>query len=157
MAGDAWRKSSPELVERFEAATAGIDGLERRQMFGYPAGFVGGNMVTGLHQESWIVRLPEEERTPRLDAGWTTFEPMAGRPMREYLDPPRRDRDRPGRGTRDGGAGRRLRAHAAAQGAEAAEDDLARPVTLERHRVGARWPRSRAAADARTYCVVRRL
>jgi TfoX/Sxy family transcriptional regulator of competence genes len=85
MAGDAWRKSSPELVERFEAATAGIDGLERRQMFGYPAGFVGGNMVTGLHQESWIVRLPEAERTPRLDAGWRPFEPMAGRPMREYL------------------------------------------------------------------------
>jgi TfoX/Sxy family transcriptional regulator of competence genes len=85
MAGDAWRKSSHELVERFEAATAGIDGLERRQMFGYPAGFVGGNMVTGLHQESWIVRLPDAERTPRLAAGWTTFEPMAGRPMREYL------------------------------------------------------------------------
>ena len=85
MAGEAWRKAPPELVERFEAATAGIEGLERRQMFGYPAGFVGGNMVTGLHQESWIVRLAEDERSPRQADGWTTFEPMAGRPMREYL------------------------------------------------------------------------
>ena len=85
MAGDAWRKSPPELVARFEAATAGIDGLERRQMFGYPAAFVGGNLATSLHQDSWIVRLPEEERTPRVEAGWATFAPMAGRPMREYL------------------------------------------------------------------------
>ena len=85
MTGDAWRKSPPELVERFEAATAGIEGLERRQMFGYPAGFIGDNMVTGLHRESWIVRLSEDERTPRMAAGWTTFEPMKGRPMRAYL------------------------------------------------------------------------
>lgn len=82
---DPWRKSSADLVERFGAAVAGIDGLETRKMFGYPAGFIGGNMVTGLHQESWIVRLPEDVRAERLDAGWATFEPMAGRPMREYL------------------------------------------------------------------------
>ncbi len=86
MANDSpWRKAPPELVERFEAAVVGIKGLEMRKMFGYPAGFVGGNMVTGLHQESWIVRLPDEARHERLDAGWPTFEPMPGRPMREYV------------------------------------------------------------------------
>lgn len=85
MASDAWRKSPDELKERFAAAVAGIEGLEVRQMFGYPAGFIGGNMATGLHQESWIVRLPDDERLDRLDAGWSTFEPMAGRPMREYV------------------------------------------------------------------------
>jgi TfoX/Sxy family transcriptional regulator of competence genes len=85
MSQDPWRKSSPDLVERFGGAVAGIEGLETRKMFGYPAGFIGGNMVSGLHQESWIVRLPEEVRRERLEAGWTTFEPMAGRPMREYL------------------------------------------------------------------------
>jgi TfoX/Sxy family transcriptional regulator of competence genes len=82
---DPWQKSSADLIERFGAAVAGIDGLETRKMFGYPAGFIGGNMATGLHQESWIVRLPEDLRAERLDAGWSTFEPMAGRPMREYL------------------------------------------------------------------------
>jgi TfoX/Sxy family transcriptional regulator of competence genes len=81
----AWRKASPELVERFEAAVAGIEGLEQRQMFGYPAAFVGGNMVSGLHQESWIVRLGEDERSSLADQGWQTFSPMPGRPMREYL------------------------------------------------------------------------
>lgn len=85
MATGSWRKAPEDLVERFGAAVAGIEGLETRKMFGYPAGFIGGNMVTGLHQESWIVRLPEEARRERLDAGWSTFEPMAGRPMREYL------------------------------------------------------------------------
>jgi TfoX/Sxy family transcriptional regulator of competence genes len=85
MASDPWRKSPEELQERFAAAVAGIEGLEQRKMFGYPAGFIGGNMTTGLHQESWIVRLPADERTRLLDKGWSTFEPMAGRPMREYL------------------------------------------------------------------------
>jgi TfoX/Sxy family transcriptional regulator of competence genes len=81
----AWRKAPAELRERFEAAVAGIEGLEQRMMFGYPAGFIRGNMTTGLHQESWIVRLDEAARAERLEAGWATFEPMAGRPMREYL------------------------------------------------------------------------
>jgi TfoX/Sxy family transcriptional regulator of competence genes len=85
MASDPWRKSPEALQERFAAAVAGIEGLEQRKMFGYPAGFIGGNMTTGLHQESWIVRLPADERTRLLDEGWSTFEPMAGRPMREYV------------------------------------------------------------------------
>jgi TfoX/Sxy family transcriptional regulator of competence genes len=91
----AWRKAPADLVERFGAAVAGIDGLETRKMFGYPAGFIGGNMVTGLHQDSWIVRLPEAARQERLDAGWTIFEPMAGRPMREYVALPTEVADDP--------------------------------------------------------------
>ena len=64
---------------------AGVDGLEQRQMFGYPAGFIGGNLTTSLHQASWIVRLPDTELQERLDAGWSAFEPMPGRPMRGYV------------------------------------------------------------------------
>jgi TfoX/Sxy family transcriptional regulator of competence genes len=85
MPSDAWRKSPEDLQERFREAVAGIDGLDERKMFGYPAGFIGGNMTTGLHQDAWIVRLPEEVREAQLAAGWSTFEPMPGRPMREYL------------------------------------------------------------------------
>src|SRR5688500_18590831 len=85
MSSGPWRKAPAGLVERFEAAVAGIEGLEKRQMFGYPAAFIGGNMTAGLHQESFLVRLPEAERTERLAAGWSVFEPMPGRPMREYL------------------------------------------------------------------------
>ena len=85
MNADAWRRSPEELIERFAEAVAGVEGLEQRKMFGYPAAFVDGNMTTGLHQDSWIVRLPEDVRRERLEAGWSTFEPMAGRPMREYV------------------------------------------------------------------------
>lgn len=91
-----WTKSPEDLVERFGAAVAGIEGLERRQMFGYPTAFIGGNMVTGLHQESWIVRLPDDQRAERLAVGWSTFEPMAGRPMREYVSMPPSITDDPG-------------------------------------------------------------
>ncbi len=95
MSSGAWRKAPAELVERFEAAVAGIEGLEKRQMFGYPAAFIGGNMTAGLHQESFLVRLPAAERTERLAAGWSTFEPMPGRPMREYLALPAEIADDP--------------------------------------------------------------
>ena len=82
---EPWRKARPEMVEHFHEAVAGIDGLEVRKMFGYPAGFIGGNMVAGLHQDSIMVRLPDDERQARLDDGWSLFEPMPGRPMREYV------------------------------------------------------------------------
>ena len=85
MAKEPWRRSSPEMVERFSAGVAGIEGLEQRQMFGYPAAFIGGNLTTSLHRESWIVRLATEERAEQQARGWQTFAPMAGRPMREYL------------------------------------------------------------------------
>lgn len=85
MAGDPWRKASPDDVEHFHESVAGIDGLEVRKMFGFPAAFLGGNMVAGLHQDTVMVRLPEEERQARLENGWSLFEPMPGRPMREYV------------------------------------------------------------------------
>lgn len=83
-----WRKATAEDIERFQAATVGVDGLESRKMFGYPAVFIGGNLVAGLYQDMVMVRLPEAERQERLDAGWAPFEPMPGRPMREYVTLP---------------------------------------------------------------------
>ena len=80
-----WKKPEPELMDRFSEAIAGIEGVEPRKMFGFPAAFVGGNMAAGLHQDTFMVRLPEAERAERLAAGWSLFEPMPGRPMREYV------------------------------------------------------------------------
>jgi TfoX/Sxy family transcriptional regulator of competence genes len=85
---DPWRKSQQDLVDRFHEAVAGIEGVEVRKMFGFPAAFVGGNMTAGLHQETFMVRLSESDRAERLAEGWTTFEPMPGRPMREYVTLP---------------------------------------------------------------------
>jgi TfoX/Sxy family transcriptional regulator of competence genes len=80
-----WTKSPPELVEVFEAVFPGPPAVAR-QMFGYPAGFVNGNMFMGLHQHNMVLRLPEGPRAELLAMeGAATFEPMAGRPMREYV------------------------------------------------------------------------
>src|SRR5262245_38741897 len=82
----AWRKSPPELIETFHAALPPDPKAERRQMCGYPASFVNGNMWTGLHQENMILRLGEPARSELLAVpGAAVFEPMKGRPMKEYV------------------------------------------------------------------------
>lgn len=85
MSSGPWRKPQDDQVERFHEAVAGIEGVEVRKMFGFPAAFIGGNMTAGLHQESVMVRLPDDEREARLADGWALFEPMPGRPMKEYV------------------------------------------------------------------------
>jgi TfoX/Sxy family transcriptional regulator of competence genes len=84
-----WRKSPEELVNTFLAALPEDARVERRKMFGYPCAFVNGNMFTGLHQESLIVRLAEEDRQRLVEKqGARIFEPMPGRPMKEYVSLP---------------------------------------------------------------------
>ena len=81
-----WSKSPPELVARFEATMSTVPGTSVRKMFGYPAAFAAnGHMFTGLHQDRWVVRLPDDARAELAAAGGTPFEPMPGRPMRDYL------------------------------------------------------------------------
>jgi TfoX/Sxy family transcriptional regulator of competence genes len=79
-----WEKSSEALVTTFHAALPDDPRVERRQMFGYPCAFVNGNMFSGLHQSSMVLRLDEPRREDLLARGARTFEPM-GRPMREYV------------------------------------------------------------------------
>jgi TfoX/Sxy family transcriptional regulator of competence genes len=84
-----WHKSPSSLVALFDAVLPDDPRVERRQMFGYPCAFVNGNMFTGLHQESLIVRLDEADRARmKSDHQASVFEPMPGRPMREYISLP---------------------------------------------------------------------
>ena len=79
------KKSPPELIEVFLGALPRDERVERRQMFGFPAAFVGGNMFAGLFEEHVIVRLSEQDsETLRAIPGASVFEPMKGRPMKEY-------------------------------------------------------------------------
>jgi TfoX/Sxy family transcriptional regulator of competence genes len=81
----SFSKSPPELVERFRAMTGEIPDVERRLMFGYPCVFVGGNMITGLYETNWFVRLGDADRDELLQVpGAGGFEVMPGRPMRGY-------------------------------------------------------------------------
>jgi TfoX/Sxy family transcriptional regulator of competence genes len=78
-------KSPPALVERFRDVLSRFPDVQQRQMFGFPAAFIGGNMVTSLFNEHWVVRLPDADREQLLAIkGSGPFAPMAGREMKGY-------------------------------------------------------------------------
>jgi TfoX/Sxy family transcriptional regulator of competence genes len=82
----AWTKSPQSLIDLFDKSVPPSPSVSRRKMFGYPAAFANGNLFIGLHQDDFIVRLSETDRA-RFSAqyGERIFEPMKGRPMREYV------------------------------------------------------------------------
>ena len=81
-----FRKSPPGLIARFDELAQLAGDADRKLMFGYPVCVLRGNMFMGLHQDSLILRLAEADRAEfigRYDAA--PFEPMPGRPMKEYV------------------------------------------------------------------------
>jgi TfoX/Sxy family transcriptional regulator of competence genes len=79
-------KSPAELVARFDELAELVPHAGRKQMFGYPTCVTGGNMFMGLHEKSLILRLSEADRVQFVSTySATLFEPMPGRPMREYV------------------------------------------------------------------------
>ncbi len=81
----AWKKAPPELVATFDRAFPATKGAERRQMFGYPCGFVNGNLFGGIFQDRVMVRLPADAKV----AGGQPFMPMPGRAMKGYVELPK--------------------------------------------------------------------
>lgn len=83
-----WQKSPQELLDLFASVMPGPPATGRK-MFGYPAGFVNGNMFMGLFQDEMILRLSEDDRQELMNTrGAKLFEPMPGRPMKEYVSVP---------------------------------------------------------------------
>jgi TfoX/Sxy family transcriptional regulator of competence genes len=82
----AWTKTPLSLIDLFDKSVPSATSVTRRKMFGYPAAFANGNLFIGLHQNDFIMRLSAEDRA-RFSAryGERTFEPIKGRPMREYV------------------------------------------------------------------------
>jgi hypothetical protein len=80
-----WEKSSAELVALFAELAPKAPGVTQKKMFGWPCCFVNGNLFAGLHKESMIFRLSDDDRLAflRLD-GAADFEPMPGRKMKGY-------------------------------------------------------------------------
>ncbi len=73
----------------FESILPDDTRIQVRPMFGNFAGFVNGNMFIGVFGSEVFVRLPEEERYELLkEEGTSIFEPMKGRPMKEYVTIP---------------------------------------------------------------------
>ena len=80
-----WRKPPAELVDLFLGLLPDNPEVDVRPMFGSPCFFCHGNLFAGVHQESLIVRLGDDERAALLALpGARPFEPMPGRAMREY-------------------------------------------------------------------------
>jgi len=86
MAATKWKKAPEGLVQRFGQVLPNDPEIERRSMFGYPCAFFHGHMFCGLFEDQFIVRLPDAERNVFLkQPGAKVFEPMPGRPMKEYV------------------------------------------------------------------------
>jgi TfoX/Sxy family transcriptional regulator of competence genes len=86
--GMTFHKAPPELADRFAEVMAEIPDAEQRKMFGYPAAFANGYMFTGLHEDRWVIRLPEDAHAELMALGASQFEPMPGRPMGGFLTVP---------------------------------------------------------------------
>jgi TfoX/Sxy family transcriptional regulator of competence genes len=90
-----WKKTPPELAAAFDRAAPQDPQVVRKPMFGYPALFLNGNMFAGTFQDKIVARLSEPERERAIKAGATRFEPMPGRPMKEYVVVPAADVAKP--------------------------------------------------------------
>ena len=90
-----WKKTPPELAAKFDQAAPNDPKVVRKPMFGYPALYLNGNMFAGTFQDKVVARLSETERAKALKAGAKPFEPMPGRPMKEYVVVPAADVAKP--------------------------------------------------------------
>ena len=83
-----FEKSAPELVARFNTTLDRLAGpdVTRRQMFGYPCAWIGGNMATGLFGQDWWVNVADADRDALLGMpGGHQFEVMPGKAMGRYV------------------------------------------------------------------------
>jgi len=79
-------KAKAAAIALFETIRPTAPEVAVRSVFGQPAAFLAGNMFLGVFGEQVFVRLSDADRTEasRLP-GVRVFEPMPGRPMREYV------------------------------------------------------------------------
>jgi TfoX/Sxy family transcriptional regulator of competence genes len=81
-----WTKAPQSLKALFEACAPVGPGVQPRKMFGYPAVFVNGNMFAGVFQDGIFARLSPADRSAlEAEHGPSPFEPMPGRPMKDYV------------------------------------------------------------------------
>jgi TfoX/Sxy family transcriptional regulator of competence genes len=79
-------KSSPALLQAFAQTMATLPMAQTKTVFGSPAAFANGHMFAGIQNESFFLRLPDADRESFMQTvSARQWEPMAGRPMREYV------------------------------------------------------------------------
>lgn len=78
-------KPSERAKSDFQELVPAEPAVTLRPMFGNLAGFVNGNMFTGLFGDDLFVRVARQDREALLKEGGSDFAPMAGRPMKGYV------------------------------------------------------------------------
>ena len=78
-------KPDEETKALFESVVPDHPGVRIRPMFGNVSAFVNGNMFMGLFGRDLFLRLSDDDRDAVTAAGGGPFEPMPGRPMRDYV------------------------------------------------------------------------
>ena len=80
-----WKKVPEELTAYLDDATRRFD-CEKKKMFGCPCYLVNGHIFAGAFQDSVILHLGDLERRELFQDfdEAAPFEPMAGRPMKDY-------------------------------------------------------------------------
>jgi TfoX/Sxy family transcriptional regulator of competence genes len=81
-------KTTDEDKAAFRALVPEAEDVTIRPMFGSLAAFAGGQMFMGILGTEIMIRLADSDREAALAAGSQVFEPMPGRPMREYVTAP---------------------------------------------------------------------
>lgn len=84
-----WKKPSQQLI-KFLIEQMETHAAQKKTMFGSTVYFANDNMFIGVHEDHIFLRLPEPGRKELLSAypGAAQFEPIKGRPMREYMTIP---------------------------------------------------------------------
>jgi TfoX/Sxy family transcriptional regulator of competence genes len=83
---------APEALKtRFAEIIAHYPEAELRKMFGYPAAFINDQMSLCTFGDALMMRLSGADRAEFLKMPNTKlFEPMPGRPMKEYVEVPKK-------------------------------------------------------------------
>ncbi len=89
-------KPTPEAKEAFDAWLPPDARVSVKPMFGNLAAFVDEHMFMGVFGDHVFLRLTEPDRSELIArTGTSVFEPMAGRPMKEYVLLPEEWRETP--------------------------------------------------------------
>jgi TfoX/Sxy family transcriptional regulator of competence genes len=79
-------RSDKKLEVFFKSVIPEDSSINIRPMFGNLSAFVNGNMFAGVYGDSLFVRLSDDDRADLLGKkGAKLFEPMKGRPMKDYV------------------------------------------------------------------------
>ena len=76
-------KTPDDVAAAFDRSLPADPRVERRKMFGFPAGFVGGSMFAGTYGPDVVVKLGPDAQ------GLAPFVPFTGRPMTGFYLAPR--------------------------------------------------------------------